>query len=340
MDIAPLISVLIPAYNAEKSIKKCLDVIIESNSGNYEVVIADDGSEDSTYSILLEYEHNYKFIRVIKKENNGVAKTRQVLVESAHGDYIMFCDADDYMENGSIDRVEEKLLYCRKNNLDINVIILGYNLIKQNSKKNIYYRKLKPSIYNSEAISKHHILGTTDLYWSALWNKCYERSLCISPIIHFEDQIEDVLFNIDFLGRCKNVLISECIVYNYVQIGESLTRNNSVDSVEKIYSAKKANLILLSKMLSAYPYCEHLALEEYVYRSYFILRRAKKLNNQILISEIYNDIRIAKKKMGLRKITADFRYILQKYKMGAKVLINKIRIKRGDKNLERGIKIG
>ena len=99
-----LLSIIIPLYNCEKYIKQCLDTIFrqEMNESDFEVIVIDDGSKDSGYSLASEYAKRYQNIIVIKQENQGVACARNNALEKATGDYVTFVDADDMLVSGSL----------------------------------------------------------------------------------------------------------------------------------------------------------------------------------------------------------------------------------------------
>ena len=98
----PLISILIPAYQAEKTISRCLDSALSQSCDNYEIVVIDDGSTDSTLSICGMYCNNER-VRLYTQENKGIAFTRQRLVELAKGRYLQFVDADDWIESDLVE---------------------------------------------------------------------------------------------------------------------------------------------------------------------------------------------------------------------------------------------
>ena len=104
MNNHPILSIIIPLYNCEKYIKQCLDTIFrqEMNESEFEVIVIDDGSKDSGYSLASEYAKRYQNIFVIKQENQGVACARNNALEKATGDYITFVDADDMLVSGSL----------------------------------------------------------------------------------------------------------------------------------------------------------------------------------------------------------------------------------------------
>ena len=104
MNNHPILSIIIPLYNCEKYIKQCLDTIFrqEMNESEFEVIVIDDGSKDSGYSLASEYANRHQNILVIKQENQGVACARNNALEKATGDYITFVDADDMLVSGSL----------------------------------------------------------------------------------------------------------------------------------------------------------------------------------------------------------------------------------------------
>ncbi len=102
------ISVIIPVYNTEKYLKRCFNSVIEQNYPNLELVIINDGSKDNSESIIEEYKTKYPdLISYYKKENTGVADTRNFGVEKATGDYIMFLDSDDYIDKALFENLED-----------------------------------------------------------------------------------------------------------------------------------------------------------------------------------------------------------------------------------------
>ena len=107
MNNHPILSIIIPLYNCEKYIKQCLDTIFrqEMNESDFEVIVIDDGSKDSGYSLASEYAKRHQNILVVKQENQGVACARNNALEKATGDYVTFVDADDMLVSGSLGKL-------------------------------------------------------------------------------------------------------------------------------------------------------------------------------------------------------------------------------------------
>ena len=101
----PVISIIIPAYNAEKTLKKCIKSVLRQTYKNYELIIVDDGSEDNTVAISDFYAERYSAVQVIHSENQGVSSARNLGMEKAIGDYILFLDADDRLIESALDNM-------------------------------------------------------------------------------------------------------------------------------------------------------------------------------------------------------------------------------------------
>ena len=295
-----IISILVPMYNAETTIEECLTKLLKQCGNTTEVVVLNDGSIDGCEKKAREFEKTNSRIRVYSQKNRGVAYTRQKLIDLARGEYIMFCDADDYFEDSAIDQVYGDIIRYRKENASPDVYIYGYNLVRSFGNKRIEHRRLTSGIYNKKECSREHSSSMEDLYWSALWNKCYKKEICLNPRIEFETMMEDVMFNIDFFSRCKNVYISSCVIYNYIQIGESLTRGKKRDNTESIKRAEEAYGKLYKKALNAYPE-EKKIIVEHIYMLYSsLLDRAKKINDACLYMQIENQCKELRKELKLR----------------------------------------
>ena len=128
------VSIIIPTYNSEKTIVKCIDSIINQTYKNLEIIVIDDGSEDNTINILKEYS-NEKRLFVIKQKNSGVSSARNKGVNRATGEFIVFVDSDDWLEKDMI----EKMLLCQK---EYNVDVVRCNYYIEQKEKSIV-----PSMY-------------------------------------------------------------------------------------------------------------------------------------------------------------------------------------------------
>lgn len=189
------VSIIIPLYNAEKTIKVCLDSITkEIDYSKMEVIIIDDGSDDNSSQIAQKYSN----IKILNKKNGGVSSARNLGLTVAEGKYVMFVDADDCMEAGWYTKVIE----CLKSNDDIYMFSKKYNF-EFDKKKAI------------EGI----FIGENDyVYISSVWSKIYKREIINNNNITFNENIingEDAIFNLNLICLARNVKMKCDSIYKY-----------------------------------------------------------------------------------------------------------------------------
>lgn len=209
------VSVIVPIYNSEECIEKCLKSIIGQTYRNIEIILINDGSTDNSIKILKKYEKKYSFIKVIDKKNEGVAKTRNLGIKISTGKYLMFIDNDDYIVSDYIekyvDMIEQK---------QVEVIIGGYQ--RENSLgKKIETRKLK----NTEW-SKYIIM--------APWGKIYLREYLIKNEVEFLTSPigEDVYFTLKLISLNAKFYVSDYIGYTWY-FNEKSVSNTSQRGIKK-----------------------------------------------------------------------------------------------------------
>ena len=123
-----LISIIIPAYNVEKYISKCLESIIKQTYSNIEIILVDDGSTDKTSEICDEYEKKDDRIKVIHTENRGVSEARNKGLENVKGNWITFVDSDDWIEEDFCEVLLKKI-----KDYDADIALCGYKRVTENS---------------------------------------------------------------------------------------------------------------------------------------------------------------------------------------------------------------
>ena len=105
------ISVIVPVYNVEDYLRKCLDSLVNQDFKDYEIIVVNDGSPDNSWDIILEYEEKYsKIIRAFKKENGGLSSARNFGLEKAKGKYVCFIDSDDYVSLDFLSKLYNKAI--------------------------------------------------------------------------------------------------------------------------------------------------------------------------------------------------------------------------------------
>ena len=162
----PLISIILPVYNAEKYIERALKSLINQSYKNIEILCIDDGSKDNSYNIIKEFKDER--IKLFRQENSGPAKARNVGLSNSKGEYIMFCDADDWYEPNMCELMLETLI-----NQNVDFVICGCNIVDTyntsiRSKEEFNYFKLKFNGYCNIGIYEFLMLN------SMLWNKIFK----------------------------------------------------------------------------------------------------------------------------------------------------------------------
>lgn len=225
-----MISVIVPIYNAEKYLHRCINRILTQDFTDYELLLIDDGSTDNSGTICDEYAIKDNRIRVFHKENGGVSYARNWGLDNAIGEYIMFVDSDDYMLPGMLG-VMLSTLESKKADL----VVCGTTETGGG-----YWRPIADVDYSINQLKENFVsLLHTELL-SPPWNKIYKKEIIGSN--RFCEDIsfgEDLLFNIQYLEKCENIsLIKESPFYHEKENENSLVvkfnRNRLLD-IEKVW---------------------------------------------------------------------------------------------------------
>lgn len=220
---APLLSILIPAYNASKFLGRCLDCIVSQNqfSDNVEIIVIDDGSKDGTLEIIKDYSAQYGNIRYKTRENRGIGPTRNELIELAQGRYFWFVDADDYVSADSL----QVLAPLLQSNL-YDMIMFAFNWKSTDGVKTVTCS----GEYTSGLDMADH-----DVYNNSLWTRVYRKSVVDDHQVRFNklqmgEDFDFIFRLIPYLGRCKCL---EQPLYNYVvSAGSAITATDMKHKVK------------------------------------------------------------------------------------------------------------
>ena len=198
----PHISVIVPVYNAEKFLNRCIDSILAQTFTVWELLLIDDGSKDRSGDICDEYAANDSRIRVFHKENGGVSSARNLGLDHAQGEWITFVDADDY--------VEENFLKSFEGNLDADLVVGGMEWHEGNGMKNVV---INSSIaYGYHQCIKIAVEGSlSNLILLAPWGKLYRKGTIESAKnLRFNERMqicEDTYFVYSFIACSKDIRI-------------------------------------------------------------------------------------------------------------------------------------
>ena len=195
MQSTPLVSIVIPVYNVEKYISRCLKSILKQTFKDYEIILMDDGSKDNSLKIIRKYENKYDNISVFSQSNSGPAVARNNCIDKTKGQYVMFIDSDDYID---ADFIESYI----NNAADNDIVIGGFRKVEDG--KVIFQRKLK----NTE-FSKYIVTGPVC--------HLYKRDLIVNNNIFFLDtqMSEDVYFNVKLYELNPKIKAIDYVGYNY-----------------------------------------------------------------------------------------------------------------------------
>lgn len=226
-----LVSIIIPVYNVEKYLNKCIESVVSQTYKNLDIIIIDDGSKDSSGKMCDEWASKDKRIRVIHKTNGGLSDARNVGIEHAKGNYISFVDSDDFIEN---DMIEVLLKEIKENNCDIS--ICGYyktyvdkDEIIDNSKEIFVMNKI-------EAIDRMNILGSYDV---SAWGKLFNISLIKDIRFPVGKLSEDWFVMYKIFYNANRICYNPNPKYHYVQRAGGISKNNPKINYDAIQAAKE-----------------------------------------------------------------------------------------------------
>ena len=232
----PTISIIIPAYNAEKTVTTAVQSLLAQTFTDFEAIIIEDGSTDETRPILQELEASSPLITVIYKDiNEGLSAGRNSGMERARGTYIGFLDADDWMEADLLEQI-----YRQGIRKDADLILCGYShdtMDPQRTQVKISRQVAMPSCFlvEKQEIVRYAAHCDTHKMFAYTWNKFYRRSLIKNEALKFSSQtlIEDFLFNCQFWEQISRLSIVDTAKYHYVKASsEALTQKFLSDYYE------------------------------------------------------------------------------------------------------------
>ncbi len=211
------ISVIVPVYNRETGIGKCIENILAQDYGNYEVILVDDASTDKSGEVCEKYAKEYKNIFYIRNEKNlGPGLTRNVGLDKASGDYILFLDSDDKYDTSLLSKVIKGI---DERNPDILVYSLWEEYYDANEHLQYRYSHSLPTTYMTEKDDIHNlvVLLEEETMLGYPWNKAYNLSYLKKCSARFTDiaHVEDILFNIEAFENVNSLVILEDKLYHY-----------------------------------------------------------------------------------------------------------------------------
>ena len=227
------ISIIVPVYNCDKYLARSIDSLLNQTISNIEIICIDDGSTDESFKILNDYASKHSHIILLRQENKGPAIARNRGLAIAQGEYIMFCDSDDWYKR---DMCEKMLQTIRLK--DVDMVMCDCNIVKEDESykvrdDDIIYHKLNTFGYHTLTVELKHKVN------SVLWNKIFKKSILDKnnidfPSGHYHD---DMAFILQYLCSSKNVYGIDFKLYNYVFRSNSIMHQTyfSVNDDKKLF---------------------------------------------------------------------------------------------------------
>lgn len=272
-------SFIVPLYNCEKYLKQCVDNIIVMPRNDYEIILVNDGSQDNTGKLCHIISQEYDQIRYFHQSNQGVSRARNIGLNEAVGNYVIFLDADDSFDTEKMSTL-----------LDIVLVNPGIDMAIYGVSFDYYY---KQKCYRSDSMvaplngivnKQLWIKELTDLYdtnaLSPLWNKVIKRKILVDNRLNLKEDMflyEDLEFSIHCMAFCNNILFSKDIIYHYRQSedeGNAGRRLKRIQHLPDLIDKIEVMLDFLNNS-SKSEYDLELAEKYILFRLYLVLAREK-----------------------------------------------------------------
>ena len=240
-----MISIIIPAYNCEAYIGECLDSLLAQSHKDLEVICVDDGSRDNTRAVLEQYAaSDDRIVLILRDQNKGISASRNEALKIARGEWVMFVDSDDWIAPGNcrlaletaVQHHADTVMWCYTREFESQSLPKIFETSKQEWEAEDI-SKLRRRMFGpyEEELARPDLLDA----WGTIWGKMYSRRLIISePATTFVDTnvvgtAEDVVFNIDYLGKARRVVYVPEPWYHYRKNMESYSNIHREDLVKK-----------------------------------------------------------------------------------------------------------
>ncbi len=224
-----VVSIIVPVYNVKKHLERCINSLVGQTYKNVEILLIDDGSTDESGKICDLFAKNYENVKVEHKINGGVSSARNLGLEKADGDFILFVDSDDWLETNT---VEELVGVAIKHNSDI--VMFEYFVDDKNSSVPYVHTQLNGKMTKNNAFY-HTVMPTNRFAVTKMYRKSLVQQSRFNENIHLG---EDTLFACSAIAQAKDVYFLAKTLYHYVQSEQSATRK--VGFNKKLLTGKDA----------------------------------------------------------------------------------------------------
>ena len=215
----PIVSIIVPVYNAEKTIQRCVESILGQDFQDFELLLIDDGSQDASGALCDAFAQRDARVRVLHKENGGVSAARNLGLSQAQGVYLQFLDSDDWI---TADATTMLVRTAREYQCDL-VISDFYRVVgdRVSHKGDIQ----EDTVLSREEYAAHMMERPADFYYGVLWNKLYRREIVERHHLRMNPEIswcEDFMFNLEYIRYAERFYALQVPIYYYVKTKGSL----------------------------------------------------------------------------------------------------------------------
>ena len=281
------ISIIVPIYNVEKYLPRCLNSILKQTYKNLEIILVDDGSQDSGGKICDAYAEKDSRICVIHQENGGLSAARNSGIDAASGDFLFFLDGDDFISPHALEKFQKKALETNADCVcgqmeSVYIDKDGFCQIKKQKQK-----KTEPEIMNTKQALAHMLL-----HGSAACNRLLKRSLFATERFPLNQLNEDEITMLHIYEKCKKLAFLNESTYFYCKRGDSITGSKSSQLYMDFYCHAYSNLqYIREKYPSLQMYAECRLISSMVYCYYMFWKMNRSMTEQHFFLRLRKNIR-------------------------------------------------
>lgn len=213
-----LISIVVPIYNTDSYLEKCIKSIINQTYKNLEIILINDGSTDNSLNIINKYKKQDNRIRVLNQSNKGLSECRNIGIKKSKGEFIAFIDSDDYVDLKYIE-----ILYKNIKEYDADMSICNYYEIKDNI-KNIKVKRDGKALITDEKY--YQLYNYNNLLTIVAWNKLYKRKIFNNIKYPINKIYEDEFVICNILHNCNKIIYDYTPLCYYIKRKDSITASN------------------------------------------------------------------------------------------------------------------
>ena len=215
----PTVSIIVPVYNAQHTLQRCVDSILDQEYADFELLLVDDGSRDASGGLCDAYAARDRRVRVFHRENGGVSAARNLALEQARGTYLQFLDSDDWITPDAT-----KLLVRTAESSRCDLVVADFYRVvgERVSRKGDID---DDAVLSREEEAAHMMENPADFYYGVLWNKLYRREIVARHRLRMDPEIswcEDFLFNLEYIRHAETFRALQVPIYYYVKTKGSL----------------------------------------------------------------------------------------------------------------------